>query len=217
MKIAFHFNADDPILTGDYGTPIVQRIFRLLVGRRGLRIDSSVLLGDLRLHELKISCSNILSSRYLSTLKMSRIQATCMLLDTRYLTYSTLARKSARTFLLHNIFVVYLKNVNFWQVKHLDNHLGKFKPYLGALEINDKDLLHRDLYEHQLIDFYHIKNRKLNILMGLDDDDIVSEATIAGFIRLGFDSVKIQYTLGNSEVSSCPRLTGRAVPHRRKR
>lgn len=139
-----------------------------------------------------------------------------MLLDTRHLTYSTLARKSARTFILHNIFVVYLKNVNSWQTKYLDNHLRRFQPYLGALEINDKDLLHRDLYEYQLIDFYNIKNRKLYILMGLDDDDIVSESTIARFIRLGFDSVKIQYTLGNSEVSTCPRLTGRAVPHRRE-
>ena len=193
MKIAFHFNADDPILTGDYGTSIVQRIFRLLVGRRGRRIDSSVLLGDLRLHELNISCSNILPSRYLTTSKMSRTQATCMLLDTRYPTYSTLTRKSARTFLLHNIFVVYLKNVNFWQTQYLDNHLRRFQSYLGALEINDKNLLHRYLYEYQLIDLYHIKNRKLYIFMGLDDDDIVSESTTTRFIHLGFDSVRIKY------------------------
>jgi hypothetical protein len=192
MKIAFHFNADDQILTGDYGTPIVRRIFRLLLGRRGLRIDSSILLGDLRLHELNISRSNIISSRYLPASEMPRTLATHMLLDTRYPTYCTLTRKSAHTFLLHNIFVVYLKNVNFWQTQYLDNHLGRFQSYLGALEINDKNPLHRYLYEYQLIEFYHIKNRKLDIFMGLDDDDIVSESIIARFIHLGFDSVRIK-------------------------
>lgn len=195
MKIAFHFNADDHSLTDDYGTPIIQRIFRLLLGRRSLKIDSRILLGDLRLHELNISCSNIISSRYLPVPEMPRTLATHMLLDSRNSTYCTLTRKSVQTIFLQNIFVVYLKNINFWRAQYLDNHLSRFQSYIGALEINDKNPLHRCLYEYRLIEFYQIKNKKLDILMGLDSDEGISELIIVRLMRLGFDSVRVKYVL----------------------
>lgn len=195
MKIAFHFNADDQSLTEDYGTPIVQRIFRLLLGRRGLRIDSRILLGDLRLHELNISRSNIISSRYLPAQEMPRALATHMLLGPRNSIYCTLTRKSVQKILLHNIFVVYLKNISLWQAQYLGNHLNRFQSYIGALEINDKNPLHRCLYEYRLIESCHIKNRKLDILMSLDSDEGISELIIVGLMRLGFDSVRVKRVL----------------------
>ena len=195
MKIAFHFNADDQSLTDDYGTPIVRRVFRSLLGRRGLRIDSRILLGDLRLHELTISRTNMILSGYRLVPEITRTLATQMLLDSRNSSYCTLTRKSAQTILTHNIFVVYLKNVNFWQTKHLDNHLRRFQSYIGALEINDNDPLHICLYRHQLIESYHIKGRRLDIIADSDDDEEISGSVIFRLMRLGFDSVRIKHVL----------------------
>lgn len=201
MKVAFHFNADDPSLGCLYGETVNKMVFNAILRKRNLNLMSKVFIGDLLL--------DVCASE--AVVKESDEEHTCIsyrMDDSRRLeifekwltvsfkSWNTLDAQKLIASSDNNIYVVCFESIDNNNAKFLDNALKNEPSYLGAVSINEASAIHWNLYGSMLIPLGRIVNRQFTLFY--DEDREAFEPDIAGvsaFDKVGTEKLNFKYTI----------------------
>lgn len=201
MKVAFHFNADDPSLGCIYGETVNRIVFNAILQKRNLNLTSKVFVGDLLLDVCASEAVVIESDE-------AHMCISCHMDDNRRLklfekwlmaslkVWNTLDAQKLIAVSDNNIYVVCLESIDNDNALFLDNALRNGSSYLGAVGVNEASEIHWDLYGTMLIALGGIVNRQFSIFY--DEGREPFEPDIAGvdaFDKVGTEKLDFKYTI----------------------
>jgi hypothetical protein len=204
VKIAFHFNADDPDFNGYYGSPIEQEFFsRLLTTRSEISFSTKMFRGDLLLFQSSYrseTVGNTVHQKFDRKLFEALLES-WMHPDNSV--WSQLKSETLGHFSKGNVYVLCLESVDQRFGEALHRSLLDLKFYLGAQEVDDATRAHWLLYSNSLIAFLRVSSGKANIFHGGFGDsyedycDVALEETLkkAGFLEVKYESLNGKFSI----------------------
>ena len=201
IKIAYHFNADHPTMTGFYGHKVEDFVFRVLLNRRSLNISSKVLTGDLLLDVLASETeeSGGYKARKFSSDQYQQVVQ--LWLEPNNTPWSNVLHGRLESALCGNIFTICFETVDAELAGYVDKKfIEGFEPYLGALEVDESSHVHWWLYSNSIGPRYRVNNRNVSIFWdGVSeqpkDQGLVNWLKEIGFREVGFESLNGRYTI----------------------
>jgi hypothetical protein len=194
MKVAIHFNADEPSLGGLYGPLLVSHTFRALLARPAGDLSSRVFVGDLMLHhriadlKQKSRDQRVVDIRSTPERLIEDWKSPPSAIWRRY----SAAKLDAT--LRHNVFVICFESIDLATAEWLHQKLTDLPAFLGALEIDDTSELHWQLYSNSLLPRYRLSGSSLYVFWDgpvLDPESVSKDVGAFEDLRkLPFESVQ---------------------------
>lgn len=205
MKVALHFDADDKSLGSLYGYSIYEEVFKKILDNRNLSISSKIFVGDLLFLMYSQEMveereeGNVKSTTYrVNQEKYIQLIENWMFSEEN--NWKKFVHEQLDKVFDHNIFVVCFESIDLKNSEYLFESLKDYKPFIGAMEINDSNKIHWKLYAQSLIPFARIINSKLSLFhSSINDDDLdvglQEEFITFGFSTVDFEDLKARYTI----------------------
>lgn len=190
MKIAFHFDADHEPFGGYYGPPIIEHLFKLLLGERNLDIHSKIFCGDLLLHSLSMDEEKTDTGSIKRFNKDKFLRAVENWLNPENFTWHSLTQESVKKVLNHNVYVICFESLRLTEAQYIDQMLSSQPYYVGAMQVDEESPVHWAAYAGSLIACYRLHGKNLNVFWDGFSEDSIDQGEIDEFRTFGFSSVE---------------------------
>ena len=196
MKIALHFNADHQDFSGFYSYPIYFKIFHEILANRTLNISSKIFVGDLLFmyYSREVFDEQIIGNTTKTSYKINTekyYELINLWLYSEENNWKKFYEDKLELIWDNNVFVVCFESIDLTNAEYLFNSLHNYNSFIGAMEINDGNKIHWQLYSESLLPYARINNKKLNLFHDYESDDFDTEMQ-KEYLQLGFDSVDFE-------------------------
>jgi hypothetical protein len=134
MKVAFHFNADLISTNERYSDIILKTVFKVLLNKRNLKINSKIYIGDILLTSFAYVEKH--DNKQGTVTQKFNQDKYCNLLDRWWAHNSNNWRvftdKALDTLIYSNTFAVCFETLETENAKYLADHLKSYDPFLGG-------------------------------------------------------------------------------------
>lgn len=170
MKIAYHFDSDHDALRSLYGFSIQEKIFRILLSNRNLEIHSKVFVGDLLLNMMSMDINTNGNRSTYTFNERKYIDLFNAWQNPENFVWKKFSDENIEASYKRNLYVVCFESIDLKTAEYLHEQLEAFKPYLGALEVDEASVAHWVLYSESLIALGRLHSKKFNLFYQQDDE-----------------------------------------------
>lgn len=202
MKVAFHFDADHPSMSGFYGDEVEKFTFDILLNCRNLSVSSKILTGDLLLAMMANDIEEIDTDHQVRTFNSEKyFKVINLWLRPDNTVWSSMIYERLENALSGNIFAICFETIEMQLAEYIDDKFREgLDSYLGALEVDDASYTHWFLYSNSIGPRYRIVNRNASIFWDGISEDSRDESLIKQFIQLGFKKVDFESLNGRHTI-----------------